>query len=235
MLKVIKSPVKIKNIKSIKGLTTKKEIAFEEFVTEDVEEKIRRKVKKEIGEKIKKLLEEKSKKFDEKIEEERKIWYQKGLEEGEEKGLKIGEEKLKDLIETVQKLLTDINNKRNKVILEAEKTIVGLAFQIASEIVKKEIQEDNDIIIEVVKDALKYATEEGKLVVRLNPEDLTVIQERSFFPSTKGGKNIEIIGDAQVSRGGCYIETNAGEIDATIETRLKEMEKKLLQSLKENE
>ena len=62
-----------------------------------------------------------------------------------------------------------------------------------------------------------------------------LIQEKVLFPSTKGGKNVEIVGDKTITQGGCYIETNSGEIDATLETRLKEMEKKLVESLKNDE
>jgi len=234
LLKVIKSPVKIKQVKSIKGLTINKEIPFEEYVTEDVEEKIKKRINRELGGKIKKLLQDKAQQFEKQIEEERKASYEKGLQEGEEKGRKAGEEQIKDSLDTLKKVLDEISNKKSQILIDAEKTIVGLAFNIASEIVKKEINEDDEIIVNIVKDALKYAAEEGKLIIRLNPDDLKIVQEKVLFPSSKGGKNVEIIGDKSISQGGCYVETNSGEIDATLETRLKEMEKKLVESLTEN-
>jgi len=235
LLKVVNSPAKIKRIDHIRGLTTNKEILFEEFISEDIEAKIRKEISKEIGAKIKKILQDKSKEFEQKIEEERKTWYEKGLQEGEEKGIKAGEDQIKDLLDNLKKVLDDINSKRNDILHEAEKTIIGLAFNISKEIIKKELEEDKELIVDIVQDALKFATDEGKVILRLNPEDLNIIQEKIFFPSTKGGKNIEITGDKSISQGGCYIETNAGEIDATLETRLKEMELKLAKSLKEDE
>ena len=46
-----------------------------------------------------------------------------------------------------------------------------------------------------------------------------------------GIKNLEIVDDRRVGDGGCVIETNAGTIDAKIETQLAEVERALANAI----
>jgi flagellar biosynthesis/type III secretory pathway protein FliH len=59
------------------------------------------------------------------------------------------------------------------------------------------------------------------LVVRLHPDDLALVQIGDHY--TRGlelaGK-LTFLADATLTRGGCVLSSNLGEIDATLETRL---------------
>ena len=60
-----------------------------------------------------------------------------------------------------------------------------------------------------------------KICVKINPLDYSKLSEISqdlMQVSTKS--DVEIQSDVSISKGGCYVETEMGVIDATIETRI---------------
>ena len=67
------------------------------------------------------------------------------------------------------------------------------------------------------------------LIVRVNLEDLEMVSSKmkEIQNSMEKIKNITILEDATVDRGGCIVETDFGQIDARISSQLREIEKKI--------
>ena len=60
-------------------------------------------------------------------------------------------------------------------------------------------------------------------MLRLHPDDIGVIETLQTSSADPSGKltAVTLKADPSVSRGGCHLETPHGDIDASIETRLK--------------
>jgi len=198
--------------------------------------------------------EEKLESSEEKIKEEifqkgYKEGFEKGYAEGQKKGYKDGfetgkkdaEKKYKELeinlkkdfqekIQFIENFLKNLENEVQNLIINMDKEILNLALEIANKLVLKEIKIDPEIPIRIIKEALNYIAEGTELNIKVNPEEYKFLEEnlsKYIAPSQK----IKLIPDESISKGGIFIETSLGVIDATFEKRWK----KLLETLMKNE
>ena len=167
--------------------------------------------------------------------------YKKGHKEGFEKGKKEAEEKYKNLaikleeefqekIKIVETFFKNIEKETRELIINMDKEILNLALDIANKITFKEIKTDPEIPLRIIREALNYIAEGTELNIKVNPEEYSFLEEnlsKHIPPSQK----IKLIPDESISKGGVFIETSLGIIDATFEKRWK----KLLDSLFKDE
>jgi flagellar biosynthesis/type III secretory pathway protein FliH len=67
-------------------------------------------------------------------------------------------------------------------------------------------------------------------VVRAHPADVAVMEKNraTLVKELSELNEIEIVADARQKRGGCIVESEIGEIDATLDTQLDALQKALL-------
>ena len=153
------------------------------------------------------------------IEEEA---YEKGFIQGEKDGRELGEKKVIKSVENIEKILLEIGHLKKEILKQSEKEILELIFSIAQKIIHRKIEEDETIIRDAVLEAMQAVTEKSQIVIKINPEDFDSVEKLkpSFFNLFKEMKSIEIKPDQSVSRGGCFLETPYGDVDASVEARL---------------
>jgi len=135
-----------------------------------------------------------------------------GLEEGRNEGLKT-------LLEQVAEI-----SKRG---VEREEALAGqlkeLALSIARKVIGAELQQHPDTVAQIARHALsEKARQRREVALRVNPEDLEVVRERrtELLEVLSRAREINIVGDPEVERFGVIIETDAGRIDARLDTQL---------------
>ncbi|HEX8734233.1 MAG TPA: FliH/SctL family protein [Pyrinomonadaceae bacterium] len=150
--------------------------------------------------------------------EETSILRERAYREGMEKSLAEFEQNLLEALEI-----------RERVWRETERDLLRLAVRLAEKIIGREIETDKKTVTEMVAAALQNARRQEKLTVRVNPSDLSLIEEEreKFLPSTRA-RFIDFVADPRVSSGGCLIESEVGTIDARLETQLRVLERALL-------
>lgn len=99
--------------------------------------------------------------------------------------------------------------------------IVLLAVNLARALVRRELRIDPSQVIGIVRDtvALLPAASRG-VRVALHPEDAALVRERLASPGPEPAWTV--IDDASLARGDCRVHTDFAQIDARVETRLKE-------------
>ncbi len=114
---------------------------------------------------------------------------------------------------------------------KSEEQMVRLAFAIAEKILHQEVSERKDVIIDVLKGVLKNIQETEGMKIRLNTQDFRYMMEvkKDFLQSFDGIRNVVFEEDTSIKRGGAVVETLLGEIDARLESQLKEIKAVLLQ------
>ena len=117
---------------------------------------------------------------------------------------------------------------REKVWREAEKDLLRLAVRLAEKIVGREIEKDDQTIIEIVSTALQNARQQEKLTVRVNPKDLPTIEKKAENFASGRIRFIDFVADPRIESSGCLIESEVGTIDARLETQLRVLERALL-------
>jgi flagellar biosynthesis/type III secretory pathway protein FliH len=74
----------------------------------------------------------------------------------------------------------------------------------------------------VLRGALRKAYVRDRLQVVCNPEDLALVEQAEETLQAQVGtlKNLELVGDRRVQRGGVVVRTPGGDVDATLGSQL---------------
>jgi len=153
--------------------------------------------------------------------------------EGFEAGLKEGRQKLESSAEALAAALTEASGLRASILEHSRQDMLRLVLTIAEQILQRQFQHDPQAILPVVDRALQSALHADHLTLRVNPEDLAVVSENKplFLAGIAGLKNLSIEADAEVSRGGCLVESALGDVDAQLETQLESIRQALDETL----
>jgi flagellar assembly protein FliH len=98
------------------------------------------------------------------------------------------------------------------------KGVLELACELARQVLRHELSSNPNALQPVIREALGVlATDCKAALVRLNPLDLDVLEDvlRQEF----SGLSLTLLGDANITRGGCLVESAGTVVDGTIEKR----------------
>jgi len=157
--------------------------------------------------------------------------YEKSFAQGEKDGFEFGEKKAIKVLENIENLFNEMASLKHDVLKRYEREIIDLIFAVAEKIVHHEVKSKESVIKKAIFEALELAVEKSKVVFNVNPDDYDYVEKLrpELFNQNKGVKSIVVNSDPGVTRGGCYLETPYGNIDATIESKLE----KIYQCLRE--
>jgi flagellar assembly protein FliH len=149
--------------------------------------------------------------------------YHAGFEQGERAGERLAAQKLEPLLKAFQELLESIARDRERLIEEQRQELIKIAFALATRVVHRAIEMEPSVVVEVVEAALAKAARSQRVTLRLSPHDRQLVEQQ--MKRRTGGTwppaSIAIQEDESVGRGGCRLETETGDIDATIEMQLR--------------
>ncbi len=164
--------------------------------------------------------------------------YEKGFAQGEKDGLDLGEKKALKVVENIENFFTEMSNLKKEILKQYERQILELIFSIAKKIIHHQIGSDEPArhrpakrdsgepggkaVKDTIVMALHSAAEKSKIALRVNPEDCDYVErlKPGFFAKFKELKSIVVTSDPSITRGGCFLETPYGDVDARIETQL---------------
>ena len=123
----------------------------------------------------------------------------------------------------------DIAAAREALWQRQESEMVALALDIARQVIKTEVAQNPQVVHAVLANALRRITDKDNVRVRVSASDSPRVKEarEDLLEVVDGLRSIEIMEDRRVGDGGCVIETNAGTIDAKIETQIAEVARAL--------
>lgn len=138
--------------------------------------------------------------------------------EGYAAGMRAGQEaseRLVQLTEGFTRMLDQLDAKLADAVRD-------LALDIARKVIAGELGVRPEHILDVVHHALQQVTEttrESRLLV--NPADAQLVRQR--LEPVLDRARMRLVEDARIVRGGCRIETPHGDIDATLQTRWRQV------------
>jgi flagellar assembly protein FliH len=150
---------------------------------------------------------------------------EQGFEAGYVDGMKRAEDAVVDRLALAEQLVARTRDAREEALASCERDLVELAFQIAEKIVRQKVAADPSATVGVLEHALRKAFVRDGLTVLCNPDDLQRLSASSELLETRVGSlhGLSLIGDRRVSPGGVVVRTDAGDIDATIESQLERL------------
>ena len=124
--------------------------------------------------------------------------------------------------------LAEMRAALDQTLKDATPQIAHLAVRIAEKILRKHLDTDPESIVPMVQEALATARgyRGGFFVIRVHPEDVPALEgaRERLLQLNPSWEALQIVGDEQMARGGCRIESDFGTIDASLETQLKAIE-----------
>ena len=163
--------------------------------------------------------------------------YEKSFAQGEKDGFEFGEKKAIKVIENIENLFNEMSSLKKEILKRHEKEILDLIFIIVEKIIHYRTSSVEGIVKEAVLNALNLVVEKNKIILNVNPEDYDYVDKLrpELFKKHKELKSITVTSDLSISRGGCFLETPYGDVDAGIETQLEKIYQYLQDPLNEKE
>ncbi|MBC2736856.1 MAG: hypothetical protein HF981_21015 [Desulfobacteraceae bacterium] len=152
--------------------------------------------------------------------------YEQGFAKGEQDGRLAAQQQTAPLLTALETTLAELDGVRQKIRRHLEQEVVELALHVARKVVRHELTVSKDTIVCVVQEAMTQLDDPGKISIRLNPDDLKKIRAAGETLSSVMDHldTIHFEEDTGIDCGGCYIQTEYGEIDARIEEQLRTVE-----------
>lgn len=147
-------------------------------------------------------------------EEARKQGYETGLEQARS-AMEQETRRLRQLAESLGSALDALD-------FRLADQVLNLSLDVAKQVVAGELSARPERILDVVRLALQQMAEtsrEARLL--LNPEDAHLV--RPILNELLDKSRLRIVEDARIVRGGCLIETPQGDLDATLQTRWRQV------------
>ncbi|HAK68928.1 MAG TPA: flagellar assembly protein FliH [Treponema sp.] len=153
-----------------------------------------------------------------------------GFDKGHEEGYQVGNQEADRLVERLHKMIEAVQDKRQEILDQTEGQIVDLVLLMTRKVVKIMSDSQKSVIMANVVQALKKVKGRGDVTLRVNMSDvkLTTAHIKDFITQVENIKNVSVVEDSSVDRGGCIVETDFGAIDARISSQLGELETKIL-------
>jgi len=166
-------------------------------------------------------------KAQEKISLLEKEAYEKGFAQGERDGFDLGRRKAQKAIDRIEDLLNQLTRIKEEILRRYEEEILELVFEISKKITYLHVESDNRVLRETILNALQLAVEKSEIILKINPEDMDYVEQLrpELFSKFQGLKSIIVTPDPAIGRGGCFLETPYGAVDARIDTRLEKIHK----------
>jgi flagellar assembly protein FliH len=138
-------------------------------------------------------------------------------------GYRAGLEQAQADIETLRNSISNVIDSKQEVFEYIAPDILEISVEIARKIVKKEIEQNPQVILDTIVDVMKtMSKEESRITVKLNPLQVDLVRaELPEYVSSIGMEaKITVIGDDTIEEGGCILNTTNGIVDATISTQI---------------
>jgi flagellar assembly protein FliH len=163
------------------------------------------------------------------VEEVEARAYQEGFAQGEEAGRRLGEQKVESVLKSLRSVMEKMVGQRDALLKASEQELVKLAYLIALQIIHREIQQDPNVVVDVVRTALARTHQASEITIQVSPSDFRFLEgQGDLLRDLTGGKaNVQIEPSTEVGRGGCRIVSEAGEVEASIERTLELFRKQI--------
>jgi flagellar assembly protein FliH len=156
--------------------------------------------------------------------------YNQGVAAGEASAQQHAQQKVEPVVHQLNGMINELAALRKRVRAEAEDDAMKLAIAIARRLIYRELSTDPDAILGLVKAAFGKLNARETHRLRVSPSDAAIIQEnraRMQFPP-----GLDIVPDAALMPGSAIFETSRGDLDASVDTQLSEIDRGLTDVMK---
>jgi flagellar assembly protein FliH len=149
--------------------------------------------------------------------------HQRGFAEGKALGKDQASAEIQPILDRLGRALAELSSLRSQIRRDAEKDLLKLSIAIARRVLHRELTIDPESIEGIIKVAIDKLQSRDLCRVRVHPDQEAAI--RASLERFSSSNKIEMIADASLQTGDVLFETSHGDIDASIESQLREIER----------
>jgi flagellar assembly protein FliH len=159
------------------------------------------------------------------LDSERRI--REGTEAGRAEGASAARQAMNERLETelarAAKLLEQVAGAGAKLRRQAEEDLVRLAVAIARRVLRRELTVDAEAMLGLVKAAFARIDQREVFQARTDPASEPAVQR--IIQSAEAGRRVKLVADPSLRPGSLILETSRGQLDASVETQLDEIQR----------
>jgi flagellar assembly protein FliH len=125
----------------------------------------------------------------------------------------------------VSAALDTLRAQADRLAEQARSDALEIGFLVARKILESEVRQSPEALFALVRSAVRRAGDSRRVAVRLSPDDVATVQSESGRAALEGlaAARIEILPDPTLQRGDCTVDTDFGQVDGRLGTRLAEL------------
>jgi len=138
-------------------------------------------------------------------------------------GYNQGLEKAQQDIEFLRTSLAEFFAYKEQVMQEISKDILEIALDVAQTIIKKEVSQDREILLNTVVDILKSNVKgDERVTLKVASDDVEYVKMSvpQILSISQTEAKISVIGQDYIEKGSVIVETSSGVVDASFKTQL---------------
>lgn len=146
--------------------------------------------------------------------------YAEGLAKGEAAGKAAGLARYEQRLQELEALLGALDGERETVFRQHEESMLALITTMVDRLVHHEVSVNPLVIQAGLKKAMEFVVENSTVQIHLHSDDFSRLKKASLENARliEGKNRIQLVEDPNIAVGGCFLKTDFGEIDATLET-----------------
>jgi flagellar assembly protein FliH len=155
-----------------------------------------------------------------------------GMREGEAAGRSRAAAELQPMVERLARTIDELSQLRAHLRKDAEADMVKLSLAIARRVLRRELAVDPEALHGLVMAALEKLQGQELCRVKVHPSHAALV--KSALQKTVTGNAIEVVPDASREPGTVIFETQRGNLDASVDSQLREIERGLADCLRKH-
>ncbi len=156
--------------------------------------------------------------------------YQAGLQEAQTAARRQAEAAIDAAVERLAQAVSELARQKREIRRQAEEDVVRLAVAIARRVLNRQLAVDPAVLLGIVKAALDRVDASEVTRLRVHPDHAALVEAHLRAAAFPGA--IQVTGDPSLASGGAILETPTGQIDASVDSQLQEIERGLCDRLR---
>jgi len=153
-----------------------------------------------------------------------------GMREGEVAGRSRAAAELQPMVERLARTIDELSQLRAHLRKDAESDMVKLSLAIARRVIRRELAVDPEALHGLVMAALEKLQGQELCRVKVHPSHAGLV--KSALQKSVTGNAIEVVPDPSCEPGTVIFETQRGNLDASVDSQLREIERGLTDCLR---
>ena len=145
--------------------------------------------------------------------------YNNGYAQGVDQTTLAEQARLRPVRELLKSGKAALKHHQNLLRAAAPRDVADLAMDLARDLVEHEARRRPDLVLHVLRMALKKVKGRDELKVKVHPDDCEQVLDflRREIADAEEAARVQVVADHGVQKGGCLVETEFGIVDARFE------------------